>query len=282
MTTKAALTQVLTEKKALVDGIASEFKVDEKNRFDISTKQFKDYRDAVAEVKELKGLLDDMDTVANVDKYLNEPETVPEAARDVAGPEFKSLGDMFINSSEYKQFASSGVEYQGNRMRAEMEGKSVYNLAAGTHTIPALGATESLGIAEAARRKWHVRDLFPKSSTKAAVLYGVRETGFTNNAAILKQRSADGTAWNDGAPESKPELTPVMYPVAEIARPLGSAEGRLLAAGADPRIKQRLKDETEAALERGVYGSPFIIVDCEAFWGADRLDQVERWLQGGW
>jgi len=32
-----------------------------------------------------------------------------------------------------------------------------------------------------------------------------------------------------------------------------------------------------------VFGSPFIIVDGEPFWGVDRLEQVERWLKtGGW
>jgi 2-hydroxychromene-2-carboxylate isomerase len=29
--------------------------------------------------------------------------------------------------------------------------------------------------------------------------------------------------------------------------------------------------------------APYIVVDGEPFWGADRLDQVERWLAtGGW
>jgi 2-hydroxychromene-2-carboxylate isomerase len=32
-----------------------------------------------------------------------------------------------------------------------------------------------------------------------------------------------------------------------------------------------------------VFGSPFIFVDGEPFWGADRFDQVGRWLAtGGW
>jgi 2-hydroxychromene-2-carboxylate isomerase len=51
----------------------------------------------------------------------------------------------------------------------------------------------------------------------------------------------------------------------------------------DPAIKELLKQENEKAMMRGVFGSPFIIVDGEPFWGMDRLDQVERWLAtGGW
>ena len=38
-----------------------------------------------------------------------------------------------------------------------------------------------------------------------------------------------------------------------------------------------------ASIGRGVFGSPFILVDGEAFWGSDRLEQVDDWLaHGGW
>ena len=51
----------------------------------------------------------------------------------------------------------------------------------------------------------------------------------------------------------------------------------------DPAIKDALKRENVRALAAGVFGSPFIIVDGEPFWGVDRLEQVDRWLAtGGW
>ncbi len=71
--------------------------------------------------------------------------------------------------------------------------------------------------------------------------------------------------------------------VADVAEPLGIKRDDLLAAVLDPAIKARLKDETTAALEKGVFGSPFIIVDGEPFWGSDRLWMIRRWLKsGGW
>jgi len=71
--------------------------------------------------------------------------------------------------------------------------------------------------------------------------------------------------------------------VAEIAEPLGIDREALLAAVQDPAIKQRLKDETTAAIDAGVFGSPFVIVDGEPFWGADRFWMIKRWLKsGGW
>ena len=63
--------------------------------------------------------------------------------------------------------------------------------------------------------------------------------------------------------------------------PLGIERAALLAAVADPAIKDRLKQATQAAIERGVFGSPFVLVDGEPFWGADRLDQVGALARGG-
>ncbi len=48
-------------------------------------------------------------------------------------------------------------------------------------------------------------------------------------------------------------------------------------------IKDALKKSNELAIAAGAFGSPFIVVDGEPFWGMDRLDQVDRWLAtGGW
>ena len=44
-------------------------------------------------------------------------------------------------------------------------------------------------------------------------------------------------------------------------------------------VKDRTKAEVDTALARGVFGSPFVIVDGEPFWGLDRFDQLERWLK---
>lgn len=71
--------------------------------------------------------------------------------------------------------------------------------------------------------------------------------------------------------------------VAAVAAPLGINPGELRAACDDPAVKDRLRAATEDAMARGVFGSPFFIVDNEPFWGHDRLAQVERWLAtGGW
>jgi 2-hydroxychromene-2-carboxylate isomerase len=49
----------------------------------------------------------------------------------------------------------------------------------------------------------------------------------------------------------------------------------------DQAVKDLTRGEVEKAIKAGAFGSPYIVVDGEAFWGADRLDQVERWLATG-
>jgi 2-hydroxychromene-2-carboxylate isomerase len=76
---------------------------------------------------------------------------------------------------------------------------------------------------------------------------------------------------------SNPEVT------SNVAAKLGMDKGEVSQALNDPAVKERLRTEVDAAIERGVFGSPYIVIDGEPFWGADRLDQVERWLAtGGW
>ena len=76
---------------------------------------------------------------------------------------------------------------------------------------------------------------------------------------------------------SSPEVT------CEVAAGLEVDRVALAQALNDPVVKERLRTEVDAAIARGVFGSPYIVVDGEPFWGSDRLDQVEKWLEtGGW
>lgn len=71
--------------------------------------------------------------------------------------------------------------------------------------------------------------------------------------------------------------------VTEVAAEQGLDTEALGAALKDPAVKERLRAEVETALEKGIFGSPMMVVDGEAFWGHDRLDELDRWLEtGGW
>ena len=69
--------------------------------------------------------------------------------------------------------------------------------------------------------------------------------------------------------------------ILEIAANLGVDRSSLETALQGQEIKDRLKDEVGKALAIGVFGSPHVIVDGEPFFGADRLPQIEKWLESG-
>jgi len=90
-------------------------------------------------------------------------------------------------------------------------------------------------------------------------------------AAVYRMAFGEGRAVGDVAA------------AASAGSALGLASQSITAAANDQANKDRLRQVTEEAIRRGVFGSPFLFVDGEAFWGHDRLSQVDEWLErGGW
>ncbi|MBO6949587.1 MAG: 2-hydroxychromene-2-carboxylate isomerase [Rhodospirillales bacterium] len=124
--------------------------------------------------------------------------------------------------------------------------------------------------------KWTMPDPFPIATVAAARAYYWIEDQDKDKAKSFAW-DCFTTYFGEGKDISSKEA------VAAIASKQGFSEEEVLAAIDDEGVKQRLKDETQAAIDKGVFGSPFIIVDGEGFWGADRLWMVKRWLKsGGW
>ena len=69
-----------------------------------------------------------------------------------------------------------------------------------------------------------------------------------------------------------------------LAAPLGLDEAALRRRrGASDEARTDLREAVAASLDRGVFGSPFVFVDGEPFWGSDRLELLDDWLaRGGW
>jgi len=68
---------------------------------------------------------------------------------------------------------------------------------------------------------------------------------------------------------------------ADVTATLGVKRDEALAALNDVAVKTRFREEVDTAIKRGVFGSPYVMVDGEPFWGVDRFDQIERWLAHG-
>ena len=77
--------------------------------------------------------------------------------------------------------------------------------------------------------------------------------------------------FRDGRDVSDPAV------IAELAGALGIPAPA--AALAEPAIKQRLRDNTDWARERGVFGVPTLVIGEEFFWGHDAIDMALDYLQ---
>ena len=71
--------------------------------------------------------------------------------------------------------------------------------------------------------------------------------------------------------------------VAALAGELGLEAAQVRAGLEAPEIKEHARATSEAAVQQGIFGSPFFVVDGEPFWGWDRLPMLEEWIRtGGW
>jgi 2-hydroxychromene-2-carboxylate isomerase len=146
-------------------------------------------------------------------------------------------------------------------------------------STPLMGAYSARDMARSARLQgvqFKMPEEFPKASLAQARAYYWLFDQQPEVAKALAKKLYQVT-FGQGRDATQPEL------VAELASSLGIDSDALLDAIQQPEVKDRVKKETQAAMERGVFGSPFIFVDGEPFWGNDRLAQVDRWLEtGGW
>jgi 2-hydroxychromene-2-carboxylate isomerase len=81
-------------------------------------------------------------------------------------------------------------------------------------------------------------------------------------------------AWAEGRAVADPQV------VGEMVVAAGLDAGRLLAEARGDPVKQRLRDNTQAALDQGIFGVPTMAVRGELFWGFDDLEYLDMVLSG--
>lgn len=236
------LTQQLEVKVADIERIAGAFRDETGHgQFVIPTEQHADYVRAVNAAKEIKELIRAEEDLGGIREFLGSPPgSGPaagyEAAAGAPGYQAKTLGQMFTGSAQYGELKdnawdsfhhpvsfSAGTGFPS--LAAATEQKDVYSNMAGTIAIPSLGTPQNVGLVPRQLRPGRVRDLFPQDTTTANLLYGIRETGFINNAAQVSERtSSTGGPATGGAsdvfglkPSSQISIVPVTYPVSTIA-----------------------------------------------------------------
>ena len=119
---------------------------------------------------------------------------------------------------------------------------------------------------------WALPDPFPI----AAVAPGRVFYWLVDQDSELAKRYANAAYrayFADGRNISKPEIA------IDIVTALGVSQDAVRKALQDQTVKERFKKETSDAIGLGVFGSPFIFVDGEGFWGSDRMWMVKKKLQ---
>lgn len=245
MTTKTTarvteLRKALNDRAVEIKGMSDSWTDETGNgQFVLSTDQFAKYQKAVSEAKSIKETLALEEVASGIFEYLDAPAGTPAGGADAAFGQQqrvgrKSLAASFLGSDEFKSMKQAEFSHGGRvkvdqglySLAALAEAKDIYSAMGGTITIPTLGNVQNVGLTERMLRPGRVRDLFPAETTTAALLYGIRETGFTNRAAAVRQRTAaDGTSAPTGGPTDvyglKPRsdlsIAPVTYPIATIA-----------------------------------------------------------------
>lgn len=227
------LSGALQTKATEIEEISAAWKVEDGNVI-VSTEQAAAYEKAINDAEEIKKLILMEEKAGGVFEFLQQPTgSAPTAGADQAQAAnghmaAKSLADRFLGSDEWQEMKDSRFRMLGQAASFDgrIEAKDIYSNMAGTvPNINALGTPQNLGWTTRMLRPGRVRDLFPAETTTANVLYGIRQTGYTNNATVVPERTAANGGPATGGPTDvyglKPKsdlaLTPVTYPLATLA-----------------------------------------------------------------
>jgi HK97 family phage major capsid protein len=234
------LKTALSEKGQEIKNLAGSWKDETGDgKFVVTKDQQKDYLKAISDAEEIRTLITAETQAKGIFEFLDADAGTSVAAGDAAAGraglnEAKSLSSEFLSADFYQEAKAAGFRtdirggFQIERGLPDLAAasqKDVYSAMGGTISIPTLGSAQSVGFTERTLRPGRVRDLFPAERTSAAMLYGMRETGYTNRAATVAERTAanggpaTGTSTDIYGLKPKSELTivPQTYPIATIA-----------------------------------------------------------------
>lgn len=117
---------------------------------------------------------------------------------------------------------------------------------------------------------FHWPDPFPFNSIPAARMFYALQATQSPERAIEWAQAVFKSSYGQGLDCSDPGV------LMKLAEQLGHPGEELLAASQQEEVKSQLKEVTGEADALGVFGSPTFFLDGEMFWGADRIDLIER------
>lgn len=221
---QSALRSKMADNKAIADS----FKVED-GVVQVSTEQKTAFDKNMSDIKEIKSLIDGIEAMRDVERWESTPVQESVASAAAAGSSFrgmsaKTLGEMFIESPEFKSLAGgrNGANMPSPFVLAKsiaevtgMNVKDVYS-ALPSGTPGSFGTIQRDPIIIPPMRTRRVRDLFPTRTTTAAVIEYFRMTGFSNAASTVAERNAGNTAFG-AKPQSSFTFVGAQAPVRTLA-----------------------------------------------------------------
>jgi 2-hydroxychromene-2-carboxylate isomerase len=126
-------------------------------------------------------------------------------------------------------------------------------------------------------RRWSVPLTLPARFPSATLAAGRAYYWLERSDPVMAKALARALLhryWGEGEDIAPPEV------VIDVAGGLGVDTAALGAALQDTEIKALFKTASEESMARGVFGSPWFLVDDEPFWGFDKLELLEDRLAG--
>lgn len=205
---KRELQTALRTKMADNKAIADSFKIED-GTVVVSTEQKSAFDKNMSDIREIKGLIEGLESMESVSSWASEPQSDSVAAQDYAAPVAqsygsKSIGQAFLESAEFKSLANG-------RNGVNMNSPFQYNVkdvfaAMPTFSGTPLSSVEQFGtfqkdpMVTPPTRTRRIRDLFPARTTTAAVIEYFRQVGYTspsgqtpptNNAGMVADRTGN-------------------------------------------------------------------------------------------
>lgn len=145
-----------------------------------------------------------------------------------------------------------------------------------------------LGPAEIpAKSRWMLRDVLRKARVLGLPLAPPHSHPFNPLPALrlaccrldlpTRMRLID-RIWSATWAESREVSSPAV--LRALVEELGLPAAALIEEAQGEAAKQRLRENTEAAIGQGIFGVPSVLVQGELFWGYDDLGTLERVLEG--
>jgi HK97 family phage major capsid protein len=197
---------------AKMDEITKSGWLDAEGNMHVKPEALTEFKDILAKAEETHGIVTALESKGRLDAWLDAPATQSPAALAAAAggfpggqpTEFKSLGQRFVDSAEFKAhrdsgFMDSAFTVEDQEITSGVQYKDVHSGSIGTVVHPGFGTVQRAPMVSSPMLTWRVRDLFPQMNTNSVMIEFIEELGFVNPgdnaAAMVPER--EGTPPND-------------------------------------------------------------------------------------